>query len=140
MKHMQILIATVATVFLLLLGCSGSPSDNSLTGEWVWRSARGGHIQDHVTTELGRGFVLRLEDSGRFMALTRDSVVAEGTYQISAAGPSSRTGVEGPTLRLSSAPSVLEESDWIIDQTGDTLILRSLVDDDFDHTLIRRGG
>jgi len=119
----------------MVAGCSDR-EEHRLEGEWVWVSAEGGHLMDHVTTELGQGLSLDLNE-GSFTAMMSNDAVAEGTYTVSGEAVAARSGTEGSTLIFSSAPPTLNASEWVIRSRGDTLWLLTLMEDGFDHAFVR---
>lgn len=79
-------------------------------------------------------------DDGRFSLSESGSVTAQGSYEIDGVATSALTGETGPLLRLSVRPNLLFETDFVVRIREDTLTLKSLVDDDFDHVFVRLDG
>lgn len=129
------LVVVLLLVLPVVEGCSDREEPRP-EGEWVWVSAEGGHLMDHITTALGEGLSLHLKD-GSFTAMRSDNPVAEGTYMVSGEAVAARSGTVGPTLVFSSAPPTLNAAEWVIKSRADTLWLLTLMDDGFDHAFIR---
>ena len=126
----------------MLTGCAQRENDSltmaeGIEGDWRWLYGYGGHLED-TTRTLGSSSNVLTIANGDFRLVESNGSVTEGTYVLLDEGTAARGNRTGPLLSLSAQPPLLMETEWIIEIRGDTLTLMSLVDDDFDHTFLKR--
>ena len=133
-------LSSVLLTLALLSTCGRPPSpiEKNVVGSWTWTYGVGGDL-DEKTTGLALGCLLQLKAEHRFLFECHGRS-AEGTYTIGGDSIAYPTGYRGPLISFSSELPVLADGSWVVSVNGDTLFLRTLAYDEYDHVFLRDHG